>query len=205
VGARARLRQSVGRKRPPTCLPQLIELGCNLTATDKQDLTAGPVSAHLRRQATPFGFGLVAIFSFEAVDLFFISKLGDAPLAAVSFTMPVIWLIYGIGIGFEAGAASCVSRAIGRRDHEQARRLTVYTMMLAAAVALVLALAGLSAIGPMFSLLGATPELMPMISITCRSGTGWRRWTWRCGPRWPRCGRAATRCSRARSLPPPRC
>jgi hypothetical protein len=36
------------------------------------------VSAHLRRQATPFGFGLVAIFSFEAVDLFFISKLGDA-------------------------------------------------------------------------------------------------------------------------------
>jgi Na+-driven multidrug efflux pump len=78
--------------------------------------------------------------------------------------MPVIWLIYGIGIGFEAGAASCVSRAIGRRDHEQARRLTVDTMVLAAAVALLLALAGLSLIGPMFALLGATPELMPMIS-----------------------------------------
>ncbi|MGK2927107.1 MAG: MATE family efflux transporter [Lysobacterales bacterium] len=135
-----------------------------MSVTDKQDLTIGPVAAHLRRQATPFGFGLVAIFSFEAADLFFISKLGDAPLAAVSFTLPVIWLIYGIAIGFEAGAASCVSRAIGRRDHEQARRLTVDTVVLATSVALLLVLAGLASIEPVFALLGATPELMPMIT-----------------------------------------
>jgi len=135
-----------------------------LSGDDRQDLTAGPVAAHLRRQATPFGFGLVAIFSVEAADLFFISKLGDAPLAAVSFTMPVIWLIYGIGIGFEAGAASCVSRAVGRRDDEQARRLTVDTMVLGAAVALLLTLVGLANIPPVFSMLGATPELLPMIS-----------------------------------------
>jgi len=130
----------------------------------RQDLTQGPVAAHLRRQATPFGLGLVAIFSFEAADLFFISRLGDTPLAAISFTMPVIWLIYGIGIGFEAGAASCVSRAVGRRDGERARRLTVDTMVLGAAVAMLLALAGLASIGPVFSLLGATPEVMPLIT-----------------------------------------
>ena len=72
-----------------------------MTSNDKQDLTTGPVSAHLRRQGTPFALGLVAIFSFEAADLFFISRLGDAPLAAISFSMPLIWLVYGIGIGFE--------------------------------------------------------------------------------------------------------
>ena len=135
-----------------------------MTKAARQDLTHGPVAAHLWRQGTPFALGLVAIFSFEAADLFFISKLGDAPLAAVSFAMPVIWLIYGIGIGFEAGAASCVSRAVGRRDDGLARRLTVDTMVLGAAVALLLTLAGLASIGPVFSLLGATPELMPMIT-----------------------------------------
>lgn len=134
-----------------------------MSVNDRQDLTVGPVAAHLRRQATPFGLGLVAIFSFEAADLFFISRLGDAPLAAVSFAMPVIWLIYGIGIGFEAGAASCVSRAVGRRDSTQAARLTTDTMVLGVMVALLLALAGLATIGPVFSLLGATPELMPLI------------------------------------------
>ncbi len=129
-----------------------------------QNLTAGPVAAHLRRQGTPFALALVAIFSFEAADLFFISKLGDAPLAAASFTLPVIWLIYGIGIGFEAGAASCVSRAIGRKDQQQARRLTTDTMVLGTLVALLLCFTGLATISPVFSLLGATPGLMPLIT-----------------------------------------
>jgi putative MATE family efflux protein len=128
-----------------------------------QDLTRGPVAAHLRRQGTPFALGLVAIFSFEAVDLFFISRLGDAPLAAISFCFPVIWLIYGIGIGFEAAAASCVSRAIGRGDDDRARRLTTDTAVLAGLVALAICLVGLAAIAPVFMLLGATPELMPLI------------------------------------------
>ncbi len=77
------------------------------------ELTSGSVSTHLRQQATPMVFGLIAILSFEVVDLFFVSQLGDAPLAAISFTFPVIWLIDSMAIGFESGAASCVSRAIG--------------------------------------------------------------------------------------------
>lgn len=132
-------------------------------ATARQDLTTGHVAAHLRRQALPFGLALLAIFSFEAVDLFFIAQLGDAPLAAVSFTFPVIWLVYGIGIGFEAGVASCVSRAVGRRDEEGAQRLVTDTAMLGAAVFLALAVAGLNSIEPVFALLGATPEVMPLI------------------------------------------
>lgn len=128
------------------------------------DLTTGPVGQNLARQAIPFALSLVAIFSFEAVDLFFISRLGDAPLAAVSFTFPIIWLIYAIGIGFEVAAASCVSRAVGRKDHEQARRLTTDTVVLGCLVALVLCAVGLATIRPVFQLLGATEELLPLIS-----------------------------------------
>jgi putative MATE family efflux protein len=127
------------------------------------DLTKGPVGANLRRQATPFALALVAIFSFEAVDLFFIGQLGDAPLAAVAFTLPIIWLLYGVGIGFEAGAASCVSRAIGKGNQYQARRLTTDTAVLGALVALVMCFIGLATIGPVFSLLGAPLDLMPQI------------------------------------------
>ncbi len=128
------------------------------------DLTTGSVGGHLRRQATPFAVSLLAIFSFEAIDLFFISRLGDAPLAAVSFTFPVIWLIYAIGIGFEAAVASCVSRAVGRGDATQARRLTTDTVVLASLVALALCFIGLATIAPVFRALGATADLLPLIS-----------------------------------------
>ena len=129
-----------------------------------RDLTKGPVADNLRRQATPFALGLIAIFSFEAIDLFFIGQLGDAPLAAIGFTLPVIWLLYGVGIGFEAGAASCVSRAVGKSDQGLARRLTTDTAVLASLVALVLCFIGLATIEPVFSLLGAPAELMPQIN-----------------------------------------
>jgi len=121
------------------------------------------VAAHLRRQGVPFAIGLVAIFSFEAADMFFIAKLGNTPLAAVSFAMPVIWLIYGIGIGFEAGAASCVSRAVGRKDTGLAKRLTTDTLILGVLAALLLCLVGQVTIDPVFSMLGATPEVMPLV------------------------------------------
>ncbi len=107
--------------------------------------------------------GLVAIISFDAVDLFFVSQLGDAPLAAISFTFPIIWFLSSIIIGFEAGAASCISRAIGRNDTSMARRQTTDTALLAGSVSLMLCMFGLMTIGPLFRLLGATDELLPLI------------------------------------------
>ena len=128
------------------------------------DLTRGPVAAHLRRQGLPFSLGLVAIFSFEAVDMFFIGQLGDTSLAAIGFTLPVIWLIYGVDIGFEAGAASCISRAVGKNQRSLARRLTTDTAILATLAALVLCMIGLATIEPVFALLGAPNKLMPQIT-----------------------------------------
>jgi putative MATE family efflux protein len=110
------------------------------------------------------GMGLVAIISFDAVDLFFVSRLGDAPLAAISFTFPVVWMISSIIIGFEAGAASCISRAVGRNDVRAARRQTTDTVALAGIVSLALCVAGLLTIPPLFGLLGATSDLLPLIN-----------------------------------------
>ena len=127
------------------------------------DLTTGSVAGRLRRQATPMALGLVAIISFDAVDLFFVSRLGDAPLAAISFTFPIIWFLSSIIIGFEAGAASSISRAIGRNDSSMARRQTTDTALLAGLVSLTLCMTGLFMLGPIFRLLGATDDLLPLI------------------------------------------
>jgi putative MATE family efflux protein len=128
------------------------------------DLTTGSVSRHLRVQATPMALGLVAIISFDVVDLFFVSRLGDAPLAAISFTFPVIWFLGSVAIGYEAGAASCISRAAGEGNAHRAARLTTDAALLAGLATLVLCAIGLMTIDPVFSALGATDELMPLIT-----------------------------------------
>ena len=127
------------------------------------DLTKGPVAPHLRRQAAPMALGLIAIISFDAVDLFFVSRLGDGPLAAISFCFPVLWLLTSVIIGFEAGAASTVSRAVGAGEDSRARRLTSHTALLAGLTTGVICLVGLATIYVVFPLLGATPDLMPLV------------------------------------------
>jgi putative MATE family efflux protein len=107
---------------------------------------------------------LLAIMSFDVVDLFFVSRLGDAPLAAISFTFPVIWFLGSIAIGYEAGAASCVSRAVGEGNAHRSARLTTDAALLAGLATLVLCAIGLMTIDPVFSALGATDELMPLIT-----------------------------------------
>ena len=127
------------------------------------DLTTGPVPAHLRRQAAPMALGLIAIISFDAVDLFFVSRLGNEQLAAISFCFPILWLLTSVIIGFEAGAASTVSRAVGKGDVRSARRLTTDTALLAGLTTFVVCMFGLLTVDVVFPLLGATSELMPYV------------------------------------------
>ena len=129
-----------------------------------RDLTQGPVARRLLQQATPMAFGLVAIISFDAVDLFFVSQLGDMHLAAIAFCFPILWLLTSVIIGFEAGAASVISRAVGRKDIQMARRQTTDTALLAGLVMLAVVIVGQLTIKPLFSALGATDDLLPLIN-----------------------------------------
>ena len=128
-----------------------------------QTLTTGPVARRLREQSAPMAMGLLAIFSFEAVDLLFISRLGVEALAAASFVLPVIWLMAAIGIGIETGASSCVSRAVGQRDGRLARRLTTDSVVLGSVAASIVCVIGLATIRPLFTTLGASAETLPLI------------------------------------------
>src|SRR5690606_21283096 len=86
-------------------------------------LIEGRVSHQLRVMAAPMVWGLMATMSLNLVDTFFIAQLGRAPLAALSFTFPVIMVLTSLAIGLGAGTSSAVARAIGEGASSKARRL----------------------------------------------------------------------------------
>jgi Na+-driven multidrug efflux pump len=53
-------------------------------------LIEGQVPQQLKNMAVPMVWGLMATMSLNAVDTFFIAQVGREPLAALSFTFPVI-------------------------------------------------------------------------------------------------------------------
>lgn len=126
-------------------------------------LIQGSVSQHLRTMALPMVWGLLATMSFNAVDTFFVAQLGDNQLAAMSFTFPVVMVLTSIAIGLGAGTSSAVSRAIGGGDQQKARRLATDAISLTSLVSISVSALGWLTIEPLFSLLGATPELLPLV------------------------------------------
>ena len=126
-------------------------------------LTRGPVGAHLRRMTVPMIWGILAMMSFNVVDTWFVAQLGARELAAMSFTFPVVMTMMSVGIGLGAGASSVLARAIGEGDPQRTRRLATDGLVLALLISGLLTALGIATVDPVFGLLGAPAELLPLI------------------------------------------
>ncbi len=126
-------------------------------------LTEGRVSTQLKSLALPLVWGLMATMSLNAIETFFIAQLGREPLAALSFTFPIIMVLTSLAIGLGAGTSSAVARAIGEGDSSKARRLATDAMSLTFIISASVCLLGWLTLDPLFLALGAPAELIPLI------------------------------------------
>lgn len=126
-------------------------------------LTQGPVRTHLVSLTVPMVWGIAAMMSFNIVDTWFVARLGERALAAISFTFPVTMVMISLGIGLMAGTASVISRVLGEVDVAGVRRLTTDAVLLAVIVSAACSIAGLLTMDPLFRALGAEAELLPLI------------------------------------------
>ena len=83
--------------------------------------------------------GIASVIAFNLADTYFISQLGTRPLAAISFTFPVVMVLLGIAFGLTTGTTAAVSKAIGEGHPEGIRRLSTDALLLAFLVVLVAA------------------------------------------------------------------
>ncbi len=126
-------------------------------------LTEGPVGKTIIRLTIPMFFGILASVSFNLIDTFFVGQLGTTPLAAMSFTFPVVFVISGLSMGLGVGASAIISRAIGEGDQYRVRRLTTDSLALSVIIVAVFIVAGFLTVEPVFKLMGATDQVLPYI------------------------------------------
>lgn len=134
-----------------------------LEPQDKSVMIEGPVKETLTRLTIPMIFGFISIMLFGAVDTFFVAQLGSDELAAISFTFPISFIIISVGIGLGVGTSTVVSRAIGKGDHDEVAHLATYSLALALVIVITLATIGLLTIKPLFTLMGAPANILPLI------------------------------------------
>jgi putative MATE family efflux protein len=129
----------------------------------KAKLTEGSVGRHLTNMTVPILFGITMMMAQSIIDAWFLGKVGDRALAAFSFGFPILMIITSVAIGLGAGTSSVVARAIGAGDHRRARRLATDSLLLSFLVTATMAVIGILTINPLFKLLGAPADMIPMI------------------------------------------
>lgn len=129
----------------------------------KQRLTEGNVGSSLVKLTIPMIWGVFAIIAFNLVDTYFVGQLGTKPLAAMSFTFPVVMTLGSLSMGLGVGASSVISRAIGEGDRQRVKKFTTNSLTLAITAVVIFVIIGLLTIDPLFTALGATPDILPLV------------------------------------------
>ena len=126
-------------------------------------LTQGPVGRHLIDMTLPMLMGITTLMAQSFIDTYFLGRVGDHALAAYSFGFPILMIVTSVAIGLGAGTSSVVARAIGAEDNRRARRLTTDSLILSFVITLAVSFIGMLTIEPLFRLLGAPEDMIPMI------------------------------------------
>jgi putative MATE family efflux protein len=105
---------------------------------------------------------LLGAVVFQLVDLVFVSRLGEAPLASVIIvnqTMRQLVMLLVLGGGF--GSQALIARAVGEGSSDRAGHVAGQVVLLGACFAALVALVGGLFAENLFSLTGADPSFRP--------------------------------------------
>lgn len=93
-------------------------------ATPPPKFITGSTLQHVIHMTAAGSVGLIAVFAVDVLNLFYISLLGQKELtAAVGYASTLLFFMLSLAIGLSIASGALISRAIGRGDREQAKRL----------------------------------------------------------------------------------
>lgn len=114
---------------------------------------------HVVRMTATGAFGITFVFLVDAMNLFWLSQLGNAQLvAAIGFAYSIQFFSVSSGIGLMIAGTAIVSKTIGQGDRTRARVQAGASVLLAAAVQLCIASLVFAFRHDLIAMAGATGE-----------------------------------------------
>ena len=131
--------------------------------SDVPRFVAGSTMRHVVVMTASGSVGLIAIFIVDFLSLLYVSRLDDPRLTAgVGLATVVIFITMSVNVGLMIAVGALVSRALGARDRDRARRLATSCCVHAALVSILVAAVLLPVLPWLLGQFGATRETLPV-------------------------------------------
>ncbi|MCI0612105.1 MATE family efflux transporter [bacterium] len=125
-----------------------------------QDYTAGSLGRDIFLLAVPMVLEVCLESVFAVVDIFWVSHLGAAAIAAVGLTEAMLAILYALVMGLCMGATALVSRRIGEKNPEGAAVAAVQAIALGILVSIVIAVTAAPNAERLLALMGASQDVI---------------------------------------------
>jgi putative MATE family efflux protein len=126
---------------------------------DTGKFTSGSIKRHVLVMSASGAVGLISIFAVDLLSLLYISWLGNVNFTAgVGYATAVMFFSTSANVGMMIGLSALVSRAIGAREMDRARRLSGTTSFISAVAAILVSALVLFTLHPLLTLMGATGD-----------------------------------------------
>ena len=109
----------------------------------------------------PTMIGMLVNAFYNLVDAYFVRGLGESQMGAISVVYPLGQIVVGLGLLFGNGAASYISRLLGRGDKENADKVASTALYSSVSVGAVIIIISMVFLHPILKLLGATDSILP--------------------------------------------
>ena len=86
-------------------------------------LGSAPIPKALMALGIPIMIGMLINALYNLVDAYFVAGLGKSQMGAISIVFPLGQVVVGLGLMFGNGAASYLSRLLGRGDKDTADKV----------------------------------------------------------------------------------
>lgn len=126
-----------------------------------EEFIANPRKA-VWKLAVPIMFGMAVKTLYSIVDMIFIGWLSGDAIAALTFNMPLVFFSIGITFGLGAGATSVIAQFLGANKKQDADNTAEHVLLIGIVMGVFIPLIGLIFKRQIFSLLGASPEIVEL-------------------------------------------
>ncbi len=124
-------------------------------------LGSASIPKALLAMGIPTMTGMLVNAFYNLVDAYFVAGLGESQMGAISVVYPLGQVVVGLGLLFGNGAASYISRLLGRGDKESADQAASTALYSSVSVGAVIILVSMVFLRPILKLLGATDSILP--------------------------------------------
>ncbi len=131
-------------------------------------LGSAPIPKALTALGIPIMIGMLINALYNLVDAYFVGGLGESQMGAISVVFPLGQVVVGLGLMFGNGAASFLSRLLGRGEREAANKVASTALYSSVMIGAVIILVSAVFMKPILSLLGATDSIMPYALVYAR-------------------------------------